>query len=177
MIKFVTDNSSPAEPRPEAPAERPSTASRRTFLSLSTAAAAVTATATAGAGVALTAAPAAARTSGRESGWPDGPGRPITDQSPDAELRRLLREIDQDNIEAIIRKLVSFGTRHTLSSQDDPNRGIGAAANWILAELNRYARASGGRMTAELQSYIQQPASRIPVPTRITNVVATLRES
>ncbi|MEU8800390.1 M20/M25/M40 family metallo-hydrolase [Spirillospora sp. NPDC048819] len=150
--------------------EPPAAASRRTFLSLSTAAAV---TATAGAGVALTAAPAGAR----ERGWPDGPGAPVRNQPPDAELRGLLREIDQDRIEANVRKLVSFGTRHTLSAQDDPDRGIGAARDWMLAEMQRYAAASGGRMTAELQSYIQEPASRIPVPTRITNVVATLRGS
>lgn len=152
--------------------EPPATASRRTFLSLSTAAAAVTAT---GAGVALTAAPAAAHD--RDRGWPDGPGRPVTDQRPDAELRALLRDIDRDRIEATVRKLVSFGTRHTLSAQDDPERGIGAARDWMLAELKRYAAESGGRMTAELQSYVQEPAPRIPVPTRITNVVATLRGS
>jgi len=61
--------------------------------------------------------------------------------------------------------------------QDDPNRGIGAARDWIFAELQRYAAASGGRMTVELQSFIQPVSSRIPVPTRITNVVATLRGS
>ena len=77
----------------------------------------------------------------------------------------------------IVRKLVSFGTRHTLSTQDDPTRGIGAARDWIFAELQRYAAASDGRMTVELQSYIQPPAARIPVPTRITNVIATLRGS
>ncbi|WP_207394052.1 M28 family metallopeptidase [Actinomadura formosensis] len=146
----------------------PAIPNRRTFLSLSTAAAAM-----ATAGVALTASPAAAA----EPGWPDGPGRPIADQPPDAELRALLREIDEDRIEANVRRLVSFGTRHTLSAQDDPDRGIGAARDWILAEMTRYAAASGGRMTAELQSYIQEPASRIPAPTRITNVVATLRGS
>ena len=32
-----------------------------------------------------------------------------------------------------MRKLVSFGTRHTLSDQDDPERGIGAARDWIFA--------------------------------------------
>jgi peptidase M28-like protein len=154
--------------------QTPTTASRRTFLSLSTAAAAA---AGAGAGAVLGAAPAAASGGGRSSPWPDGPGRRITDQLPDAELRAMLREIDADRIRAIIAKLVSFGTRHTLSSQDDPNRGIGAAAHWILAEMNRYAARSGGRMTAEFQSYIQQPASRIPAPTRITNIVATLRGS
>ena len=56
-----------------------------------------------------------------------------------------------------------FGTRHTLSSQDDPNRGIGAARDWIRDQFAQIATTSGGRMTVELQSYIQQPASRIPV--------------
>ncbi|WNO71234.1 M28 family metallopeptidase [Streptomyces sp. AM8-1-1] len=102
---------------------------------------------------------------------------PATAQRPSRELRALLAEIDTDRIEATVRKLASFGTRHTLSSQDDPERGIGAARDWIFAELKRYAAVSGGRMTVELQSYIQEPASRIPVATRITNIVATLRGS
>lgn len=96
-------------------------------------------------------------------------------QRPDRELRELLREIDPRRIEATVRKLASFGTRHTLSAQDDPDRGIGAARDWIRATMAGYAKASGGRMTVELQSYVQEPASRIPEPTRITNVVATLR--
>lgn len=107
-----------------------------------------------------------------------GPAEPpATAQPPDAELRALLREVDADRIEATVRRLAAFGTRHTLSSQDDPERGIGAARDWIKAELDRYARRSGGRMTVELQSYVQEPTSRIPVATRITNVVATLRGS
>ncbi|GHH23245.1 M20/M25/M40 family metallo-hydrolase [Streptomyces lanatus] len=102
---------------------------------------------------------------------------PVTAQRPTRELRALLREIDPARIEATIRRLVSFGTRHTLSVQDDPRRGIGAARDWLLAELKSYAAASGGRMTAELQSYVQEPAPRIPTPTKITNVIATLRGS
>ncbi len=133
---------------------------RRTFL---------TATVAAAGGAALTGVPAVA-----EAGGDDRPPHP---QQPDKELRTILREVDPDRIETIVRKLVSFGTRHTLSTQDDPARGIGAARDWIFAELQRYAAASDGRMTVELQSYIQEPAPRIPVPTRITNVVATLRGS
>ncbi|MGW7670226.1 M20/M25/M40 family metallo-hydrolase [Streptomyces sp. NPDC054775] len=102
---------------------------------------------------------------------------PVTAQPPTRELRALLQEIDPARIEATVRKLVSFGTRHTLSIQDDPARGIGAARDWLLAELRSYAAASAGRMTAELQSYVQEPASRIPTATRITNVIATLRGS
>ena len=87
----------------------------------------------------------------------------------------MLREISSRNIERSIRKLASFGTRHTLSSQDDPERGIGAARDWIFEEFQRHAAASGGRMTVEKQSFVQ-PATppRVPAPTTITNVVATL---
>jgi hypothetical protein len=115
--------------------------------------------------------------SGGDEPWPDGPGRRNRAQSPDRELRAILSEIDRDRVEATVRRLVSFGTRHTLSSQDDPDRGIGAARDWIYATLQGYAARSGGRMTVEKQSYVQQPASRIPTATRITNVVATLRGS
>ncbi|MPY63931.1 M28 family metallopeptidase [Streptomyces spongiae] len=143
--------------------------SRRTVL---------TATATAAAGVTGTATAPAAAVAADGAGDGTGSSRPpATAQPPTRELRALLREIDPDRIEATVRELVSFGTRHTLSSQDDPARGIGAARDWIAAQMRSYAAASGGRMTVDLQSYVQEPASRIPVPTRITNVVATLRGS
>ena len=83
--------------------------------------------------------------------------------------------IDADSLERYDRALVGFGTRHTLSSQDDPNRGIGAARDWIKGEFDSIAATSGGRMTVELQTFIQPPVERVPVPTPITNVVATLR--
>ncbi len=96
-------------------------------------------------------------------------------QAPDPTLRAVLREIDPRRIERIVRRLVSFGTRHTLSEQDNPVRGIGAARDWIHEQMQQYAAASDGRMTVELQSFIQPASPRVPEPTRITNVVATLR--
>ncbi|GAA2710243.1 M20/M25/M40 family metallo-hydrolase [Streptomyces luteosporeus] len=132
-------------------------------------------------GVAALGLPSAAAMPSPPGPAPSGPAGPTrhrpTGQPPSRELRALLREIDPHRIEATVRKLVSFGTRHTLSAQDDPVRGVGAARDWLLAELRRYAQASGGRMTVELQSFVQQPAPRVPVATRITNVVATLRGS
>ena len=88
----------------------------------------------------------------------------------------MLREIDARNIERTIRKLVSFGTRNTLSAQDDPARGIGAARDWIYQEMQRYSRDSGGRLKVELQTFEQQPGrfQRIQKATRLTNVMATL---
>jgi len=90
-------------------------------------------------------------------------------------IANVVREIDVRNIEATIRKLVSFGTRNTLSEQNDPKRGIGAARDWLYAEFLKAAEASGGRMTVEKQSYEQAKATRVPQPTIITNVVATLK--
>jgi peptidase M28-like protein len=96
---------------------------------------------------------------------------------PAPDIRAMLREIDSRNIERTIKKLVSFGTRNTLSSQDDPTRGIGAARDWLFDEFKKAAAPSGGRMTVELQSYVQAVVPRIPVPTPITNIVATLHGS
>src|SRR4051794_36425349 len=94
---------------------------------------------------------------------------------PSAEVRLILRRINARRIENYDRKLVSFGTRHTLSSQTDPNRGIGAARDWIYGMFQQFARASGGRMTVQKQSFVHPPGERNPQPVTVTNVVATLR--
>ena len=99
----------------------------------------------------------------------------LSRQAPDPGLRAMLREIDPDRIKATILKLVSFGTRHTASSQTDPNRGIGAATDWVFGQMQSFAAASGGRMTVQRQTFTQPVASNIPVPTTITNVIATLK--
>jgi len=121
--------------------------------------------------------PAAAGPLDNSDNWPDGPGAPNRLQVPDNELRGILAAIDPGRIQENILKLVSFGTRHTLSSQDDPERGIGAARDWIYDTLVEYAAPSSGRMTVEKQSYLQPPGVRIPTPTVITNVIATLHGS
>jgi len=99
----------------------------------------------------------------------------LSRQAPDPGLRAMLRDIDPDRIKATILKLVSFGTRHTASSQTDPVRGIGAATNWVFSQMQAIAATSGGRMTVQLQTFTQPVASNIPVPTTITNVIATLK--
>ncbi|MBL9066986.1 MAG: M20/M25/M40 family metallo-hydrolase [Sphingopyxis sp.] len=56
---------------------------------------------------------------------------------------------DPARLKADVEKLVSFGTRHTLSSATDPKRGIGAARNWGAAEFARISKACGGCLTVE----------------------------
>jgi len=153
---------------------RPTRPSRRTFITGSAAFGATALT------VPLAAPAVAASEAGAldsSDNWPDGPGRANRPQNPDAELRAILAAVDPARIEENVRKLASFGTRHTLSTQDDPNRGIGAARDWIYQTLQGYAEASQGRMTVEKQSYVQEPANRVPTATVITNVLATLRGS
>jgi hypothetical protein len=108
---------------------------------------------------------------------PGATGQLLRNQPPDHELREILCQIDRGQLESTVRTLASFGTRHTLSSQTDPVRGIGAATTWITSQLQSYAAASNGRMTVEVQSFLQPAGPRIPVPTTITNVIATLRGS
>jgi len=98
-------------------------------------------------------------------------------EKPNAEIAKMLKEVSAKRIETDIRKLVSFGTRNTLSEQDNPTRGIGAARDWIFSEFQRISNDCGNCLTVEKQTFLQQPTAnkRVAQPTTITNVVATLR--
>ncbi|MBV9217638.1 MAG: M28 family metallopeptidase [Acidobacteria bacterium] len=95
--------------------------------------------------------------------------------APDPEIRRMIKDISPKNIEATIRKLVSFGTRNTLSEQDNPTRGIGAARDWIYAQYQQYSRECGGCLDVQKQAFVQPKANRIPEPVTLTNVYAVLK--
>ncbi len=90
------------------------------------------------------------------------------------QIEKIVSEISARNIEASVRKLVSFGTRHTLSSQDDPVRGIGAARRWIKEEMDRYSRESGGRLIITEDEFMQPATQRVPKEAKLVNIVATL---
>ncbi|HEX6376166.1 MAG TPA: M28 family peptidase [Allosphingosinicella sp.] len=88
--------------------------------------------------------------------------------------REIADQVSQERIRAVVESLVSFGTRHTLSSQTDPKRGIGAALNWAEAEFGGYARACGGCLRIERPSDVVT-GRRVPNPTRVTDVIAIQR--
>ncbi|MCE4557264.1 M28 family metallopeptidase [Roseateles cellulosilyticus] len=97
-----------------------------------------------------------------------------TSRAQPDDLQAMLTEVSPARIEARIRKLVSFGTRHTLSDIASDTRGIGAARRWITSELQACAKASGGRLQVEEQSFIEPAGPRVPQATELVNVVATL---
>jgi hypothetical protein len=94
---------------------------------------------------------------------------------PNPEIAKMVKEISAKNIEATIRKLVSFGTRNTLSEQDSPTRGVGAARDWIYSEFQKISADCGGCLQVEKQTFLQPKANRVPEPTNLTNVYAMLR--
>ena len=94
---------------------------------------------------------------------------------PNPEIAKMVKEISATNIEASIRKLVSFGTRNTLSEQDNPTHGIGAARDWIYSEFQKISTECGGCLQVEKQTFLQPKANRVPEPTNLTNVYAVLK--
>lgn len=89
-------------------------------------------------------------------------------------IAQLVAGISPQRIEAHVRKLVSFQTRHTMSDTVSDTQGIGAARRWIKAELERCGAQAGGRLQVAFDSHVTPVSKRISRPTEIVNVVATL---
>lgn len=90
-------------------------------------------------------------------------------------LRTLATQPSAARIEADIRTLVGFGTRHTLSDTVSETRGVGAATRWIHAEFERISRACGGCLDVRYVSGTISGETRIPEPTVVTSVIAIQR--
>jgi hypothetical protein len=110
---------------------------------------------------------------------PPAPGAEEPTQTPDPAIAAAVKEISAARVQADIEKLVSFGTRSTLSAQDPASikagRGIGAARAWLESQLGRYSKDCGGCLEVKTDEFIQAPGGRIPKPTSITNVFAILK--
>jgi hypothetical protein len=87
---------------------------------------------------------------------------------PYAQLRQIVAPVSGAEMKKTVEKLVSFGTRHTLSSQTDPKRGIGAALNWTEGQFKSF-----GLETVRPCDTVT--GRRIPNPTRVCDMVAIQR--
>lgn len=87
----------------------------------------------------------------------------------------MIEQVSVANLENSVRKLVSFGTRHTLSDTVSKTTGIGAARTWLKSEFERYNRENGGKLKVSYDSFVQ-PADgrRVPEATVLKNVMAVL---
>ncbi|MCB9278949.1 MAG: M28 family peptidase [Lewinellaceae bacterium] len=97
--------------------------------------------------------------------------------SVDLRMYDIAKAPDAKRIEADIRKLVSFGTRHTLSDTLSETRGIGAARRWIKSEFDRISAACNNCLEVDLQRGLvtKEGNQRLPQDTWIVNVMAIQR--
>ena len=100
-------------------------------------------------------------------------------QTADPSIASAVRAISAARVQADIEKLVSFGTRSTLSAQDPASisagRGIGAAREWLKSQFEAYSRECGGCLEVKTDEFVQPVGPRIPQPTPLTNVYAVLK--
>jgi Zn-dependent M28 family amino/carboxypeptidase len=90
------------------------------------------------------------------------------------QVAKIVSEVSEQRITEILKKLESFGTRNTFSSQDNPSRGIGAARKWIYEQFRSYSP----RLEVSLDRYRlkkdETPGSRVTTDVDLYNVVAVL---
>ncbi len=98
-------------------------------------------------------------------------------EAPDPQIAAALHEVSAARIQQTVEKLVGFHTRQTLSSEipASGDKGISAAAEWIQNEFQQYSSQCGDCLEVRTDQFIQQPAPRVPRPTKITNVYAILK--
>src|SRR6266481_4269098 len=108
---------------------------------------------------------------------PARPAKPSPKRDP--AIAQAIRDISPAQIQQTIAKLVSFGTRHTLSvnnpSAATSDQGIVAARNWIKSEFERYSAQCGGCLEVKTDTFVQPPKSRFPQAAELQNVYAILR--
>ncbi|QDP85471.1 M20/M25/M40 family metallo-hydrolase [Chryseobacterium sp. SNU WT5] len=97
-------------------------------------------------------------------------------QEKDPEISEYVKLVSKDSLKANVEKLVSFGTRHTMSSTTDKAKGIGASREWVLSKFRNYAKNSEGRMEVYLQNEDLHPdGKRINKLTNLGNAIAFLK--
>ncbi len=95
-------------------------------------------------------------------------GAPRPDADP--RIEKLVAAVSEQRLRELLTRLVSFGTRNTLSDQTSPTRGIGAARNWILEEMRR----SSEKLRVTFDTHIIPPQGRITREVDLRNVMAVL---
>ncbi len=105
---------------------------------------------------------------------PPNPGATRSGVPRQPQIEQIVAAISAERIEAYVRALADFKTRHTMSDTASDTVGIGAARRWIRRELERCGAQAGGRLEVAFDSHIAPVSARISRPTEIVNVVATL---
>ncbi len=93
---------------------------------------------------------------------------------PSPRVAQLAAAVDAGRIQATVERLVSFGTRHTLSETASDTRGVGAARRWLAGQFQALAREKGARLQPFEDRFTAEPGPRVPQPVEVVNVGAIL---
>lgn len=94
--------------------------------------------------------------------------------APEVQLGAIAAAVEPQALHATIAKLISFGTRHTLSDTASDTRGIGAARRWTQSRFEAISRECGGCLEIVTPSQMVT-GKRVPVATQVMDVVAIQR--
>src|SRR5438045_2706625 len=93
------------------------------------------------------------------------------EKSVNPKIREMIDQVSEARIKAILEKLESFETRNTMSNPDNPTRGVGAARNWILQEMQSYSP----RLQVRFEKFrVKKQGQRIFKDVDLYNVIAVL---
>jgi hypothetical protein len=96
---------------------------------------------------------------------------PAQDKAVHPKIQEMMGQVSESRIKAILEKMESFGTRHTLSNPDDPVHGVGAARTWILNEMKSYSP----KLDVRFEKFrVKKQGQRIFKDVDLYNVIAYL---
>ena len=96
---------------------------------------------------------------------------PADEKAVNPQIPKIINDVSEDRIKATIEKLVSFGTRNTMSNADDPVHGVGAARQWILEQFQSYSP----KLQVRFDKYrVKKQGQRIFKDVDLYNVIAVL---
>lgn len=97
------------------------------------------------------------------------------DERLDPIIAETVSKVCEDSLGSYIDKLVSFHTRHSMSSQTDPERGLGAAVNWLKTRCEDYAaRAEGIRPRPFVETIYYKTSSNMDREVTVPDILVTI---
>lgn len=70
-------------------------------------------------------------------------------------VKKIVSSVSKDSLQAYVKKLVSFYTRHTNTDTISNENGIGAARRWIFNKFRKTSMNLGGRLEVLYDDFVE----------------------
>ena len=93
-------------------------------------------------------------------------------------LYEIINDVSSERIKTDVKKLVSFGTRHTFSDTISNTNGIGAARRWIKSKFEEISKECNNCLDVDFQkNFYKKNKKRLVYDVWINNVIAIQKGS